>query len=41
MDGMVEVFGDLHEGDLVAQEGSEELDNQSRVNPVVKPISKS
>lgn len=40
MDGMVEVFGDLHEGDLVAQEGSEELDNQSRVNPVGKPVSK-
>ena len=38
MDGMVEVFGDLHEGDLVAQEGSEELDNQSRVNPVGKPV---
>jgi len=41
MDGMVEVFGNLKEGDLVAQEGSEELDNQSRVNPVRKPVSKS
>lgn len=41
MDGMVEVFGDLHEGDLVAQEGSEELDNQSRVNPVGKQATKS
>ncbi|MCC7530833.1 MAG: efflux RND transporter periplasmic adaptor subunit [Candidatus Melainabacteria bacterium] len=40
MDGMVEVFGDLHEGDLVAKEGSEELDNQSRVNPVGKPAGK-
>lgn len=34
MDGMVEVFGNLSEGDLVAQEGSEELNNQSRVHPV-------
>ncbi|MBX9952910.1 MAG: efflux RND transporter periplasmic adaptor subunit [Candidatus Obscuribacterales bacterium] len=33
MDGMVEVFGDLKEGELVAKEGSEELDNQSKVNP--------
>jgi len=33
MEGMVEVFGDLKEGELVAKEGSEELDNQSRVNP--------
>lgn len=33
MEGMVEVFGDLREGDLVAKEGSEELDNQSKVNP--------
>jgi RND family efflux transporter MFP subunit len=41
MDGMVEVFGNLQEGDLVAQEGSEELDNQSRVNPVGKPVDKS
>ncbi len=31
----------VHEGDLVAQEGSEELDNQSRVNPVGKAASKS
>lgn len=36
MDGMVEVFGDLREGDMVAQEGSEELDNQSKVIPVNK-----
>lgn len=34
MDGMVEVFGNLSEGDLVAQQGSEELNNQSRVHPV-------
>ncbi|MBA3855290.1 MAG: hypothetical protein C0507_00125 [Cyanobacteria bacterium PR.3.49] len=40
MDGMVEVFGNLKEGDLVAQEGSEELDNQSRVNPVGKAVGK-
>lgn len=33
MEGMVEVFGDLREGDLVAKEGSEELDNQSKVAP--------
>lgn len=34
MDKMVEVFGDLKEGDLVAEKGSEELENQSKVNPV-------
>lgn len=34
MDGMIEVFGNLKEGDTVAQKGSEELDNQSRVKPV-------
>lgn len=38
MDNMVEVFGNLKDGDLVAQEGSEELQNQSRVNPVGKPL---
>ncbi|MBY0357482.1 MAG: efflux RND transporter periplasmic adaptor subunit [Candidatus Obscuribacterales bacterium] len=31
MDGMVQVFGDLNEGDLVARQASEELENQSRV----------
>ena len=34
MEGMVEVFGDLNEGDQVALKGSEELENQSRVHPV-------
>lgn len=34
MGNMVEVFGNLKEGDMVAQEGSEELQNQSRVQPV-------
>jgi multidrug resistance efflux pump len=38
MDGMVEVFGDLAEGDQVARQGSEELENQSRVKPVGKPV---
>ena len=37
MDDTVEVFGNLNEGDLVAQKGSEELDNQSKVIPVAKP----
>lgn len=37
MDKQVEVFGDLKEGDVVAEEGSEELTNQSRVNPITKP----
>jgi len=40
MDGMVEVFGNIHEGDLVAKQGSEELQNQSRVEPVVAPETK-
>ncbi|HNB23688.1 MAG TPA: efflux RND transporter periplasmic adaptor subunit [Candidatus Melainabacteria bacterium] len=35
MDGLVEVFGDLKDGDLVAREGSEELDNQSKVHPQI------
>lgn len=35
MNGMVEVFGDLKEGDLVAQKASEELQNESRVTPMV------
>jgi RND family efflux transporter MFP subunit len=37
MDSKVEVFGDLKQGDLVAEEGSEELENQSRAKPVIKP----
>ena len=38
MDNMVEIFGDLKEGDLVALKGSEELENQSRVHPVGKSV---
>ncbi len=41
MGKQVEVFGDLKEGDVVALEGSEELQNQSRVHPVAKPPSVS
>ncbi len=35
MNGMVEIFGSLHEGDMVAQHASEELQNASRVKPEV------
>jgi RND family efflux transporter MFP subunit len=41
MNGLVEIFGDVKEGDLVAQEGSEELQNESKVKAVtaeVKPL---
>ncbi|MBX9666171.1 MAG: efflux RND transporter periplasmic adaptor subunit [Candidatus Obscuribacterales bacterium] len=41
MDNMVEVFGDLKVGDMVAEQGSEELINQSRVKPVGKPLKVS
>lgn len=41
MGSQIEVFGDLKKGDKVAQKGSEELQNQSRVNPVGVPASKS
>lgn len=41
MDQLVEVFGNLKVGDVVAKEGSEELQNQSRVKPVKVPISVS
>jgi membrane fusion protein, multidrug efflux system len=34
MNNMVEIFGDINEGDLVAAQGSEELQNQSRVRPL-------
>lgn len=34
MGDTVEVFGNLQAGDLVAQQGSEELENQTRVKPV-------
>ena len=40
MDDMVEVFGELKPGDYVAKQGSEELENQSKVNPVGKPVNK-
>ena len=33
MNGMVEVFGRLHKGDMVAKQASEELQNESRVKP--------
>ena len=36
MDSLVEVFGELKTGDKVAVEGSEEMENQSRVIPVDK-----
>lgn len=39
MDQLVEVFGNIKEGDVVAKEGSEELQNQSRVKPVKVPVS--
>lgn len=41
MDQLVEVFGNIKEGDVVAKEGSEELQNQSRVKPVKEPVSVS
>ncbi len=41
MDNLVEVFGDLKEGDKVAVQGSEEMENQSRVIPVDKTSSQS
>lgn len=34
MGEMVEVFGSIQEGDAVARQGSEELENQSKVTPV-------
>lgn len=41
MKNMVEVFGELRAGDMVAEQGSEELQNQSRVKPVGKPAKVS
>ncbi len=41
MGNMVEIFGDVQKGDTVAEHGSEELENQSRVNAVGKPAGKS
>jgi RND family efflux transporter MFP subunit len=34
MDNMIEIFGDVKEGDEVAQNGSEELQNRSHVHPI-------
>jgi RND family efflux transporter MFP subunit len=34
MDQMIEIFGDLKEGDMVAKRGSEELQKQSKVKPL-------
>ena len=36
MGHLVEVFGNIQEGDLVAKEGSEELVNHSKVKAVVE-----
>jgi hypothetical protein len=48
MNGMVEVFGKLHDGDMVAEHASEELQNESHVKPVrakniaeISPTTKS
>lgn len=38
MEDMVEVVGNLHAGDQVAKQGSEELENKSRVKPFSKSI---
>lgn len=38
MGELVEIFGDIREGDLVAEKGSEELQNQSRAKPAGKPV---
>ncbi len=35
MEGMVEVFGKIQEGDMVAKQASEELQNESRVKPLI------
>lgn len=35
MGDMVEIFGNIKAGDLVAKQGSEELENQSKVKPIV------
>ncbi len=35
MEGMVEVFGKIQAGDLVAKQASEELQNESRVKPLL------
>ena len=35
MHGLVEVFGNIHEGDYVATQASEELVNHSHVRPII------
>lgn len=39
MGDMVEIFGNIHEGDVVAKDGSEELINHSKVKPIVSEES--
>jgi hypothetical protein len=34
MNGMVEVFGDIKEGEFVAQDATEELQNHSKVEAI-------
>ncbi|MBP6745165.1 efflux RND transporter periplasmic adaptor subunit, partial [bacterium] len=36
MDGMVEIFGNINQGDMVAEKASEELQNESKV--IAQPI---
>jgi hypothetical protein len=38
MDGMIEVFGNLKEGDTLAQNGTDELSNGTRVKPVLATV---
>ncbi len=40
MNGMVEIFGNLHEGDMVAERATEELQNESRVETRLSGLSK-
>jgi hypothetical protein len=40
MDGMVEIFGNIQEGDLVAERGTEELVNQELIKPVGYKITR-
>lgn len=41
MGDLVEVFGDLQEGDQVAKDGSEELENRARVKPIASATDKA
>ena len=38
MGNMVEIFGNIGDKDFVARQGSEELQNQMKVNPVGRPV---